>query len=125
MNELGNLLRNLRGKESLRSVGERTGLSHSYISDIENGYRRGTKKPIHPSADTLQRLAKAYKYPVNRLLQVAGYMEMENEDLKPESENESLFFFDKEDITPEEMEELKKYLEFMRMKAKQENEKKD
>jgi HTH-type transcriptional regulator, competence development regulator len=78
MNELGKLLKELRGKESLRSVGERTGLSHSYISDIENGFRRGTKKPIHPSADTLKRLAKAYNYSPNELLKKAGYIEEES-----------------------------------------------
>jgi transcriptional regulator with XRE-family HTH domain len=74
MNELGILLRELRGKKSLRAVADETGLSHSYISDIEKGFRRGTKTPINPSADTLKRLANAYEYPYEKLLKAAGYL---------------------------------------------------
>lgn len=75
MNDLGNLLKELRGKKSLRAVAEETGLSHSYISDIEKGYRRGTKTPINPSPDTLKRLADAYNYPYEDLLKEAGYID--------------------------------------------------
>jgi transcriptional regulator with XRE-family HTH domain len=74
MSELGKLLRELRGKKPLRAVGEETGLSHSYIADIEKGFRRGSKTPINPSADTLKRLSKAYDYPYEELLKIAGYL---------------------------------------------------
>lgn len=77
MNSLGELLRGLRGKRSLRDVADATELSHTYISDIEKGYRRGTKSPINPSPDTLKRLADAYAYPYQDLLRVAGYIEPE------------------------------------------------
>lgn len=74
MSELGDLLRELRGKRSLREIAALTELSHTYISDVEKGYRRGTKKPLNPSPDTLKRLAKAYDYPYEELLKAAGYV---------------------------------------------------
>lgn len=77
MSELGDLLRELRGKRSLREIADITELSHTYISDVEKGYRRGTKKPIHPSPETLKRFAEAYNYPYEKLMIKAGYIENE------------------------------------------------
>ena len=37
MSELGDLLRDLRGKESLRDAAERIGISHTYLSILEKG----------------------------------------------------------------------------------------
>ena len=82
MNDLGELLRELRGKRSLREIGELTELSHTYISDVEKGYRRGTKKPINPSPETLKRLADAYNYPYEKLLNVAGYLKQEEKEIE-------------------------------------------
>ncbi|GGE26898.1 transcriptional regulator [Pullulanibacillus camelliae] len=75
MSELGQLLKSLRGKRSLRQVAELTGLSHSYISDIEKGFRRGTHTPLKASPQTLKRLAKAYDYSYDELMKKAGYIE--------------------------------------------------
>lgn len=75
MSNLGEILKNLRGKRSLRDVAEITELSHTYISDIEKGYRRGSKKVLHPSPDTLKRLADAYNYPYEELMRIAGYLD--------------------------------------------------
>lgn len=75
MNNLGELLKTLRGNKSLREVAEITELSHTYISDIEKGYRRGSKKTINPSPDTLKRLAEAYDYDYEKLMREAGYLE--------------------------------------------------
>jgi len=78
MNELGDLLLRLRNEKSLtlREAAEKTGLSHTYISDIEKGFRRGkgTKTPLKPSPDTLKRLSKAYDYPYEELMRIAGYL---------------------------------------------------
>lgn len=74
MSELGDLLRELRGKRSLREIADLTELSHTYISDVEKGYRRGSKKPLNPSPETLKRLAKAYDYPYEKLMKAAGYV---------------------------------------------------
>ena len=76
-NELGEFLEKLRGKLSLREAARKSGLSHTYIRDLELGMNRKTKAPIRPSADTLKRLAVAYDYPVSELLKRAGYLEEE------------------------------------------------
>ncbi|WP_182101860.1 helix-turn-helix domain-containing protein [Niallia taxi] len=74
-NDLGRFLEGLRGKLSLRDAANKSGLSHTYIRDLELGINRKTKAPIRPSADTLKQLAQAYDYPVNGLLKKAGYIE--------------------------------------------------
>jgi transcriptional regulator with XRE-family HTH domain len=65
-----NYLRELRQKQrlSLREVGEKVGISTSYLSQIETGERV-------PSAEILRRLAPAYGVPVRDLLEVAGYLD--------------------------------------------------
>jgi transcriptional regulator with XRE-family HTH domain len=87
-NELGNFLEELRGKLSLREAAEKSGLSHTYIRDLELGINRKTKAPIRPSADTLKQLAEAYHYPVNELLKKAGYLEAEQHSLSDKDERD-------------------------------------
>jgi transcriptional regulator with XRE-family HTH domain len=53
-NEFGGYLRELRGKMTLREAAIASGISHTYISDLEKGNK------IDPSNDTLMKLAKAY-----------------------------------------------------------------
>lgn len=74
--ELGELLKRLRGNKSLRQVADITQLSHTYISDIEKGFRRDTRTPINPSPDTLKRMSDAYNFPYEEMLRVAGYLEV-------------------------------------------------
>ncbi|RVT67689.1 helix-turn-helix domain-containing protein [Niallia taxi] len=74
MSELGELLRELRGKRSLREIAKITEISHTYISDLEKGFRRDTKAPINPSPDTLKRLANAYDFSYEELMKSAGYL---------------------------------------------------
>ncbi|MDF0480240.1 helix-turn-helix transcriptional regulator [Vagococcus sp. PNs007] len=75
-NKLGEYLRELRGKQSLRDISEKTQLrlSHSYISDLENGYSR-KKKPIQPSPETLKILSEVYNVKYYELMELAGYLE--------------------------------------------------
>ncbi len=67
---VGEYLRELRNKKRLplRTVGERVGVSGSYLSQIETGERR-------PSAEILRRLAPAYGISVRELLEVAGFLD--------------------------------------------------
>jgi transcriptional regulator with XRE-family HTH domain len=74
VNELGKFLEELRGKMSLRAAAEKSGLSHTYIRDLENGINRSTKAPIKPTPETLKRLADAYNYPYEDLMIKAGYI---------------------------------------------------
>lgn len=73
MKPIGKILRELRGKMSLREASERSGLSHSYIRYLENGKRPGTNTPINPTPETLRALAKAYNYSYKELMVLAGY----------------------------------------------------
>lgn len=69
-NVLGDYLRDLRNKKrlSLREVGEKVGVSGSYLSQIETSERR-------PSAEILRKLAPAYGVPVRDTLEVAGFLD--------------------------------------------------
>ncbi|MFD1423398.1 helix-turn-helix domain-containing protein [Laceyella tengchongensis] len=75
MNELGELLKELRGKQSLRDIAEKTGLSHTYIRDVENGVRRASNTPIKPSPTALKKFSQVYDYPYEELMKKAGYLE--------------------------------------------------
>ncbi|MDF2925897.1 MAG: family transcriptional regulator [Paenibacillaceae bacterium] len=70
-NEFGDLLVSWRGKRSLREVSEKTGLSHTYIRDLELGYNRSTKKKLLPSEETLRKLATYYEKPYDYLYSLA------------------------------------------------------
>lgn len=76
-NKLGEYLRYLRGKHSLREISERSNkkVSHSYIADLEKGYSRSGKE-VKPSPETLKVLAEVYDADYNYLMELAGYIEM-------------------------------------------------
>lgn len=79
-NELGVFLEKLRGKMSLREAAKRSGLSHAYIRDLENGVNRVTKTIIRPTPETLSKLANAYNYSYEDLMFKAGYSETQQTD---------------------------------------------
>lgn len=62
---VGRLLRVLRGDRTLRQVEADTGVSNSYLSNLESGLKR-------PGARTLAKLAGYYQTPLVDLLQAAG-----------------------------------------------------
>jgi transcriptional regulator with XRE-family HTH domain len=80
LNNLSRLLMELRGNKTLREVAEKAGISHTYLGVLEKGIDPRSGKRIKPSTDTLERLAKAYKYPYEKLLKAAGYLN--NDDNK-------------------------------------------
>ena len=65
--ELGPLLRRLRGGLSLREVNRLTGVSSSYLSKIERGERP-------PGANLLRKLAFAYNVDAEDLIRQAGHL---------------------------------------------------
>lgn len=71
MGDIGEYLRSLREgqKLSLREAAAKTGVSVSYITQIENGRRKA------PGPEVLKRLAPAYNVPVRDLLRAAGYLD--------------------------------------------------
>src|SRR5215211_7406205 len=66
----GVYLRDLRRARrlTLREVEERSGVSNSYLSQVENGHIR------QPSPYVLQKLAEAYGVPYEHLMLRAGYI---------------------------------------------------
>ena len=64
--EVGPLLRRLRGELSLRDITRRTGISSSYLSQLERGDRR-------PGRNVLRGLAETYNVDLRDLLKRAGY----------------------------------------------------
>ena len=68
--ELGDSLRELRKRKhlSLRDIEKESGVSGSYLSQVEQGKR-------HPSADLLRKIAPTYGASVRELLVMAGYLD--------------------------------------------------
>lgn len=75
MNKLGDYLKELRGKKSLRDVQKATGISHTYLSTLEKGFDPRTKKERKPTVDILKKLADHYKIDYYKLLVMAGYID--------------------------------------------------
>lgn len=119
MSELGALLKELRGKESLREASKRTGLSHTYLGIIEKGYDPRSGKPVKPTPETLKLLSEAYDYPYEKLMEIAGYLEGENrEELQSKQQDKpiNMAFLGgrKEVLTDDEAEALELALEIHR-----------
>ncbi|WP_339063619.1 helix-turn-helix domain-containing protein [Tepidibacillus marianensis] len=120
-NQLGNLLRDLRGKMSLREASEKSGLSHTYIRDLELGMNRSTKAPIKPSVDVLKRLASAYDYPFENILKAAGILEeyKPTDDLDEEikkllnNPENGVFFKDYLSAPEEKKKQLRDFMKFL------------
>ena len=64
--EIGPLLKSLRGPLSLREVTRRAGVSSSYLSEIERGERQ-------PGANVVRKLAQLYRVDAGQLLKRAGH----------------------------------------------------
>ena len=64
--DIGALLKRLRGRVSLREVNRRTGVSTSYLSQIERGARR-------PGVNVVRKLADLYRVDAQQLLKRAGH----------------------------------------------------
>jgi len=71
MSSFAEYMRNLREgqKLSVREAAAKSGVSVSYITQIENERRKT------PSPEVLKRLAPAYNVPVRDMLKAAGYMD--------------------------------------------------
>lgn len=88
MPDFGTYIRQLRKKQglSLRAVSQQTGISYSYLAQIEQG-RRNPPRP-----DFMKRLAPAYQVTQKDLLRAAGHLEENNEpSLSDEQEVEMAF----------------------------------
>ena len=65
---IGTIVRNLRGKMSLRDFAQKCGVSHTTVDYIEKGFDFRTGKPSHPSAVVLNKIATACNVPLDYIL---------------------------------------------------------
>lgn len=77
MNTLGDLLKELRGNESLRDASKRIGISHTYLDTLEKGVDKRSGSIVKPSPETLKMIAEAYNYDYESLMVKTGYIEVE------------------------------------------------
>lgn len=72
---LGEVVREYRKSQglSLREFGQLCGISHAYISDIENGSDRRTGKMPRPTVETVTAIAKGMGISLGELMARAGY----------------------------------------------------
>lgn len=106
--------RNLKGL-TLRDVERKTGISNGYLNQLEQD------KVKQPSPHILHKLAECYKVPYENLLELAGYIVPAGQNPKKKAVGVAYSLLG--DLTPDEEEELLKYLEFIREKKKRKNRK--
>jgi len=106
-------IRALRG-HSLRAVEEGTGISNTYLSQLERGDAQ------KPSPDKLKDLADFYKVPYTDLLRAAGYLQkMEKADSQGAARMSAVqAALMSADLTPEEEDAVVKYIQFLRFQNK-------
>ncbi|ARK32182.1 helix-turn-helix domain-containing protein [Halalkalibacter krulwichiae] len=115
---LGKRIKYLRDRSGLaqKYVAEKIGVKNNTLSGYESGRRE-------PDSETLRKLADFFEVTTDYLLGRTDKPTYNIESTLPKqkSKEENLFFKDMDNITPEEAEELRKHLEFLRFKAAQEN----
>lgn len=91
-NNLGKYIQNYRKKHglSLRNFAEICDLSHSYIDKLEKGIDPRNNKPILPTIDTLEKIARATNTSLKDLLVSLEYI---NDDYDFDKVNKLLVSF--------------------------------
>jgi len=109
MKTLGQTLREARALVpfTLRQVEDITGISNAYLSQLEND------KIAKPSANVLSKLSEVYNTPFETLLKSANIIENRNRTVPPLLKDLALRA---KNLSPEEEEELLKYLTYLRSK---------
>lgn len=104
---LGKRIAELRNKMGLSQyeLADRLGFSRGKLSNYEQGQRQ-------PDYDSLQKIADFFEVSIDYL--ITG-----KERVKEENNNSNLFFFDKDDLTEKDIEDIKKHIEFVKWQAKQ------
>ena len=112
MEELGTILKRERKRFglTLRDVQEKTSISNAYLSQLENG------KIKKPSPKMLIELARCYEMPYEKLMLAAGHPVPDNPDRK--GSVRSRFSSSFADLSEDEEEKLKEYLQFLRSRKR-------
>lgn len=69
-NELGEFLKEIRAEKNLtlRDLANLTGLSHSYLHNLETGLDPRTGRPVSPTVASLEKLAAGLGIPVEKII---------------------------------------------------------
>lgn len=110
MKTLGQVLKESREKsnKTLREVEESTGISNAYLSQLEND------KIKKPSANVLYKLSDLYEIELDVLLSAAGIIDKQKKSELSELQKKVAFYADK--FTPDEEQEILKFIEYLRFK---------
>ena len=108
MDTIGLYLKNSRKRQNLtlRTVQEMTGISNAYLSQLENG------KIKKPSPSILHKLSECYHLSYEYLLELTGYPSPNNRLASSELKSKTGNWIN--ELTEEEEEKLKEYLDFLR-----------
>lgn len=113
-NKIGKLIKEKREKRKLsqRKLAELASVSHTEISRIESGERK------RPAPYILRRIAPHLGVEYEKLLEAAGYEELIIERTGPVVEEEPAIYRSAiedfaDSVTPEEVEKVKEYLQFL------------
>ena len=112
--KLGVVLKRLRVIKgfSLRDVEKRTNVSNAYLCQIESG------KVKNPSPHHLHKLAAVYEVPYEELMKAAGYLVASEGEERSFRTIEGIALSSLEDLSEEEVDELKNFLAYLRSKRK-------
>lgn len=72
MNEFGEKIKALRGKQSLREAAKNIGISHTYLDSLEKGFDPRSGKERKPTSEIVGKLANYYNYSYFDLMKLAG-----------------------------------------------------
>lgn len=105
--------RRIERNMSQRELAVASGISNAEISRIESGLRK------QPSGDILKNIAAALHIPAQNLFEAAGYIEKTPETEIPVQSTPSINshnYISVSDLTEEEIEDVKKYIQFLKSK---------
>jgi len=89
MNEFGNKIKQLRGKESLRQAAKNIGISHTYLDSLEKGYDPRTNKERKPTIEVIRKIADYYKIDFFELVKLTNLFVGINDLTDDEREQEA------------------------------------
>lgn len=113
-NDFGQYIRSIRNERemTIRQLELYSGVSNSYLSQLENG-KRGI-----PSPDIIKKLAKGLRVDYNNLMVKAGYMEESDNNIDPEfqkfMDEVKVWYKDEPESKEEKLEMMKKMFEFFK-----------
>lgn len=109
--EIGNIIKQLRGDMSLREFAEKCNISHTTIDTLEKGYDFRTKKPAQAKLTTLQKIADACGVSLS-------YVTGESSTTIRENELKVALFGGDTEVTEEMWNEVKTFADFIKVKYK-------